>query len=31
MLTLINKYGGEKFYKKLVTQFYEEVTLHKIE
>jgi len=26
MLTLINKYGGEKFYKKLVTQFYEEVT-----
>lgn len=26
MLSLINKYGGEKFYKKLVTQFYEEVT-----
>ena len=26
MLSLINKYGGEKFYKKLITQFYEEVT-----
>jgi len=26
MLTLIDKYGGEKFYKKLITQFYEEVT-----
>ncbi len=26
MLTLINKYGGEKTFKKWVTQFYEEVT-----
>lgn len=26
MLSLINKYGGERFHKKLVTDFYEEVT-----